>query len=310
MLGIDYRIGGFPQHYIVDPKKRLMQVPDRVRKCVAFLSYDSPHRGELFVGTAFCIGWRVPQVGIWAYYLVTARHVIENRVEKGIQEIFVRVNTRDGAHTRVRTQADQWLFHETDPAVDVAVTTWGILPSFDMLCFPMEAAALPELIEKEGIGLGNELFMVGLYKRHAGAARNIPIIRVGNIAAMPEEPVQTKRGPMEAYLIEMRSISGISGSPVFVHRQAMKAGDFVISPDNQETFFLLGVMHGRWDVSKIEEIMDEVESNEIKQPLNTGIGVVVPASRIVEILQRERFVRERAELIEVVRKEMETIETS
>jgi hypothetical protein len=33
---------------------------------------------------------------------------------------------------------------------------------------------------------------------------------------MPEEPVETELGPMEAFLIEARSIGGPSGSPCFV----------------------------------------------------------------------------------------------
>jgi hypothetical protein len=50
---------------------------------------------------------------------------------------------------------------------------------------------------------------VGLFSEHQGAERNIPIVRVGNIAAMPEEPVLTTSwGAIDAYLIEARSIGG------------------------------------------------------------------------------------------------------
>jgi len=40
----------------------------------------------------------------------------------------------------------------------------------------------------------------------------------GNIAAMPEELIEVRDfGMMQAYLVESRSLGGISGSPVFVH---------------------------------------------------------------------------------------------
>ncbi len=38
---------------------------------------------------------------------------------------------------------------------------------------------------------------------------------MGNIAMMPDEPVRTSIGMMESYLIEVRSIGGLSGAPRF-----------------------------------------------------------------------------------------------
>jgi hypothetical protein len=63
---------------------------------------------------------------------------------------------------------------------------------------------------------------MGLFKSHYGEQRNIPIIRIGNIAALPEEPVQTHYcGPTDAYLVEVRSIAGLSGSPVFKNAEGL-----------------------------------------------------------------------------------------
>jgi hypothetical protein len=54
--------------------------------------------------------------------------------------------------------------------------------------------------------------------QRAGSTRNIPIVRTGVIAAMPaiDEPFVRKGEEYHAYLAEMRSIGGLSGSPVFV----------------------------------------------------------------------------------------------
>ena len=78
--------------------------------------------------------------------------------------------------------------------------------------------ARSDTIHSEGIGIGDEVFMVGLFHRHTGRDRNEPIIRVGNIASLPSAPVPLDEGEKaEAILIEPRSIGGLSGSPVFVH---------------------------------------------------------------------------------------------
>jgi len=48
-------------------------------------------------------------------------------------------------------------------------------------------------IEHDGfLGLGDETFSIGLFRSHYGQERNIPIIGIGDIAAMPEEPIKTR----------------------------------------------------------------------------------------------------------------------
>jgi hypothetical protein len=76
------------------------------------------------------------------------------------------------------------------------------------------SSATDEVIETEAIGIGDEVFMVGLFRNHLGRDRNEPIIRVGNIAAMPTDPIRSQvYGDMRAILVEARSIGGLSGSP-------------------------------------------------------------------------------------------------
>ena len=66
--------------------------------------------------------------------------------------------------------------------------------------------------------MGDEVFVVGLFRHRHGTQRNIPIVRVGNLAALTEEKVATNDfGLVDAYLIEARSIGGLSGSPVFLN---------------------------------------------------------------------------------------------
>lgn len=107
----------------------------------------------------------------------------------------------EGAQFEDLRGADNWIFHE-DPNVDVAVLHWRPPATVDFWPFSLAQAATPAVIAREGIGLGDDVFVVGLFSRRAGQARNIPIIRVGNIVAMPEEPIETGTGLQEAYLIE------------------------------------------------------------------------------------------------------------
>ena len=58
--------------------------------------------------------------------------------------------------------------------------------------FRIERFATDSVIEKEGIGIGDEIFITGLFGYHPGAKKNIPIVRIGHIAAIPEEPIKTE----------------------------------------------------------------------------------------------------------------------
>src|SRR5260370_40507944 len=79
------------------------------------------------------------------------------------------------------------------------------------------AVVTQDVLVATRIGLGEEVAIVGLFGSHYGKSRNIPIVRIGNIAAMLEEPVFTKEyGYIEAYLIEARSIGGFRGAAVAV----------------------------------------------------------------------------------------------
>jgi hypothetical protein len=261
-----------------------------------FLGYDSPAHGEVLAGTAFFLGLKEGAASF--VYLVTAAHVIEGLKERHYENMFIRLNSKTGGASRIEISVDSWLFHPTDARVDVAareIPAWG---DFDALPFPAEGAATPEVIALAGIGLGDEVFMVGLYTKHAGKGRNTPVVRIGNVAATPEEPCETKRGAMDGYLVEIRSIGGISGSPVFVRTP------WAIWNRNMEPFridvnqYLLGLMHGRWDMKHLAPVMFEIDADYLKQPLNSGIGVVVPVARILEVLARPEFVAGRARRLE------------
>ena len=113
-------------------------------------------------------------------------------------------------------------------------------------------------LERLHIGIGDETIISGLFTAVPGTTRNIPIVRHGNIAMMPGEQIQTDLGFADVFLVEARSIGGLSGSPVFVRhtlgvkvkREGDGSDDLLFA--NGPGITLLGLMHGHWDIRESE----------------------------------------------------------
>jgi len=146
------------------------------------------------------------------------------------------------------------------------------------------------------------VFITGLFSKIIGKSKNIPIIRTGSLAMRPDEPiVPSGVGDIEAYVIEAKSIGGISGSPVFI-RQTINVRGFVKwgtnIPGNVEAysdvFYLLGLAHGHWNLDPKEINNPAVE--HVKDGFNVGLAIVVPASQILEVLNGKELTEMRKEL--------------
>jgi hypothetical protein len=111
----------------------------------------------------------------------------------------LRVNFTDGNAYLVESDFADWKFHPDESEVDVAV-----LPLFDWHSDYDHLIIHPTLFydSKVELSVGDELFLPGLFVNHYGRQRNIPIVRTGNIAALPEERVLTEMGLIDAYLAE------------------------------------------------------------------------------------------------------------
>ena len=79
----------------------------------------------------------------------------------------------------------------------------------------------PEQCDQLNIGIGSPVFMIGRLMNHEGRFMNTPAVRFGRISMMPGEPVRNRDTGLdqESFLIEMHSISGFSGSPVFSYEE-------------------------------------------------------------------------------------------
>lgn len=189
-----------------------VRIDEKVLSCVCFLGRETGG-SFLAIGTGF---FTVVRAGDWQFQnIVTCRHVIEMI---GGDEVCIRMNLRDGSveHGLVETAA--WVFNP-DPSVDIAVCPTHVPPEgYEIQHIHMDLEiADDEVFQQEQIGFGDEIFMAGMFTRHIGTTTNVPIVRTGTLAAIPTEKVHTNRGFVHAYLVETRSIAGLSGSPVFLH---------------------------------------------------------------------------------------------
>jgi hypothetical protein len=266
-----------------------MYIPDAIRKCVVFIGYQLANGTTGLAGTGFLVGRpfqqsETPNFGAVTpsfAYLITAKHVLDGIRKKGLDEVWIRLNSKDGIARWANTKMNDWQFHPTEKdTVDVAIfnasgATMGASSNFDHGIFPIGGFTSPEQIDAERIGLGDEIVIVGLFASHHGNTKNIPIVRIGNIAAMPEEKVVTELGSIDAYLVEARSIGGLSGSPVFLNQGMLRVRDGVTYMFPAGSISLLGLMHGHYDDQKV----------------NMGIGIVVPAAKILEVLNQEAILK-------------------
>ncbi len=149
-----------------------------------------------------------------------------------------------------------------------------------------------------GVALGDEVCAVGLYSSHHGKVKNIPVIRIGNLAALCEEPVNTIRGPAEGYLIELRTFAGLSGSPVFVVAPPVqsKDGQLRYQPSEGLGNVPLGMLVGYHLVdSKTDQVLvprtqmvaqaDAANDAYTFDERNTGFGIVIPIERVLDMLE-------------------------
>lgn len=188
------------------------RIHDALLDAVTFVDVELPH-GKTGGATGFFVDLRFRAVPQTVFrYVVTNSHVINNAVRTT-----VRVNTHDGRRDALVIPSGAWHSHpQGDDLAAAAVTAtdpgWRI-QGLDW----NDAAPRPERIKELNMGVGDDVIMVGRFVGHTGKENDQPVARFGNIAMMPGKVLDGRGLTVEAYLVEMRSLSGFSGSPVFVY---------------------------------------------------------------------------------------------
>ena len=293
-----------------------MDISENTRKCVAFLGIrvkDEFHPKA----TCFFVNYLDLQHNF--HYLVTAEHVVSGLLSQN-HDIWLRANLVDGDNGELPIDSSQFYYHpdagrdQTDVAVlpiagrNVTDRATGETATLDTQAIRINGddSFGPTLeFQQQCMGLGSPVAIVGLFRSHYGKNRNVPLVRMGNVAARsdPKEPILTPIGYIEAYLIEAMSIAGLSGSPVFsLMGEALFLSRALGAPLGEykgQTSALLGLVHGHFDVKNLNE---DVVSDSANESINTGIGVVVPFHKILEAIEQPELADMRKAIITNLRK--------
>lgn len=136
--------------------------------------------------------------------------------------------------------------------------------------------------------------MVSRLMGQDGIQKNQPSVRFGNISMMPMLVEHPRGIKQESFVVESRSLSGHSGSPVFVY-DVRKKGEV----------WLLGVDWGH------HRTYEKVREGGTKKPVsegyvvrsNSGMMNVVPAWKVQDLLNQDEFTMKRKEVDERVANE-------
>jgi hypothetical protein len=268
------------------------RILDQVLDCVVYLyrSFHEAHEGINVGGSGFSLAIPCEKLPTPAahIYAVTNKHVIE------AGGICVRLNTREGHKIVMEAQKADWMPSEKD---DLAVVPLAPLPAnVAMNAIHVDSLLSRATMERHKIGVGDDVVMLGRFINREGLQQNAPTARFGHISQMPGDPMQIEiAGKMEiqeeAFLCEVRSIGGYSGSPVLLLPNPVYGREGEPLPTDKG--FVLGVdfCHVQNWISAFDDKGQELP--HVRVPLNSGMAGVIPAWRLYDLIMSRRPLEQR-----------------
>lgn len=268
--------------------------PDALR-AIVFVGTLNAQTGQVDTrGTAFIIrvkSGRTNDVDRSVHALVTTKHTLDEIRSRGGLEICVRFNMSSGGSCWKKTLIEDWNL-SAEPNVDVAFYLCRIPP--DMFHLSIAPELVPGLTESQHfeVQVTDDVAILGLFAPHHGKQSMIPVARLGTIAALSDTretiTATTSRGRIiegiEAHLLEIRSIGGVSGSPVFAFKPASPAWD-TSTYDVPSKMFLFGMISGHFPYTERVSSDNTRATDEVSPSgdriLNAGIAYATPVSKIV-----------------------------
>jgi hypothetical protein len=268
-----------------------MWIPSNFTTTVCFLCINNGEK-MLYCGTAFFVmvgEAEFPDASIG--YLVTAKHCICKAFDQ-YGNLSCRLNKKDGGvkfFSLPSLNSQDWFLSDD---ADVAVFEFPDDDSVDYSAIPSMSFLTDELVQNENIGIGDEVFLIGLFNLAHGRERNFPVVRSGMIASMQNEPFRDSYtgNDYRAFLIEVRSIGGLSGSPVFM---ALQKRGMEMHPAPRgfnfwtHSLILIGLIRGHWDMYDQDFLPDS--GIEKMEKLNTGIAIVTPIREVEKVLMSDEL---------------------
>lgn len=254
---------------------------DDAFKNSAFYIYRSAadaKRGVAEGGTGFLVAVHHKKNRRYAaMYAVTNAHII-----RAFNTPTFRFNTHAGKIATEGTRKSDWVTHPDGD--DIAVLPFARYDEYKIRAIPEEHFFSKATLHKHLFGVGDEVFMVGRFVGHEGRAKNLPSVRFGNISMVPDEPIRYQNDEQEAFLVELRSIGGYSGSPVFIWWPMTEHG-------RSTTALLLGIDCGH--IQTTEPVHTKGRRTIGYVSFNSAMAVVSPVWRIRDLLDSLVVVEQR-----------------
>lgn len=215
-------------------------------------------------------------------YAVTNRHVLE------VADV-ARFNTSDGDTRIQHLPREKWMRSKTDDLAIVSLFMGeGVL--WKQRYFPHTLILSKEKAEKINLGIGDQVFMVGRFINHEGKQQNAPLVRFGNIAQMPTEPlastVEGKYHEQESIIADIRSIGGYSGSPVFLNELPLNRDGAEPATEH----WLIGIDWGHVKLWSPVCGFDETPTGQTQVNINSGMAGIVPSWKLLDMLMSDEQV--------------------
>ena len=262
--------------------------------------------GQFPIGTAFIVGYPVPGISDSIITLiVTAKHVVGDR-----DKLYGRFSGKVGHLptsviydlSDLRNKGDVW--EHTDYGVDLLVFRTPHFEGAEYHAVPIKLIASRDSYSDEDVKATDRVIFPSLLVNFMGTSRNYPVIRDGSIALIPNELVPLKyevgskliETNQQVLLIDATSIQGASGSPLFLWPGPRFKGEtFQLGPVQT---LLLGVMHGFYPAIPREIIDVQVSGIIPAFAENSGIAIIFPSWKLLEILERNEVVERMREVTE------------
>jgi len=229
-------------------------------------------------------------------YAVTNRHVV---FRKGMEQPVLRINTKDGKFKTFPTDRSDWRPHRDGDDIAICPVYFDIsLHAIEF--FERGFITDDKFIKDFNVGAGDDVVMIGRFRTYAGKSKNLPTVRFGNISAMNEEKVHNPFTGLtqESYIVEMRSMSGYSGSPVLLHIPYMSFRWTHPPSHPEDTNFVTGASYTsllgiNWGQIVYKEKAKDQYDQELIIEMDSSMAGVVPIYKLMDLIDSEELVEMR-----------------
>jgi len=233
------------------------------------------------------------------HYVVTNDHV-------RVGAKAMRINLKGEGSDVLIIDGSEWFEHPDGD--DVAIRPLELSQNHQYAAVNRSMMLSSEMQDKYNFGPGDEVTFIGRYVDLEGKVHNVPTVRTGIVSVFPAEPIYQKERVhnQTTILVEARSLSGYSGSPVFVTLSPHIEGTIDEAPFvtslRGSPCFLLGIDYGHHPLrSPVIEKENGHPSggdktrDDLYIESNSGMMMIVPAERLLTLLDSPDVVERRRE---------------